>query len=192
MTATCKICASSSEGYVFNHANDSAPTEIIALENTLNGTIFPQEEIIAISEYVHSLGLKFHLDGARIWHVAAETQTSLRELLAPFDSVSLCFSKGLGAPVGSVLVGPKAYIAKARRFRKLFGGGMRQTGILAACAAYALTHNFPKFPKVHALAKKLETGLEEIGCTILSRAETCMVWLDSSYVTAQLTKVMLL
>jgi threonine aldolase len=155
-----------------------APTEIVALENTLNGTIFPQEEIIAISEYVHSLGLKFHLDGARIWHVAAETQTSLRELLAPFDSVSLCFSKGLGAPVGSVLVGPKAYIAKARRFRKLFGGGMRQTGILAACAAYALTHNFPKFPKVHALAKKLETGLEEIGCTILSRAETCMIFYD--------------
>ena len=75
----------------------SAPTQVVALENTLNGTIFPQEDIIAISDWAHSHGMKMHLDGARIWHVAVETQTSLRELLAPFDSVSLCFSKGLGA-----------------------------------------------------------------------------------------------
>ena len=74
-----------------------APTQIVALENTLNGTIIPQDEVIAISEYAHSEGLKMHLDGARIWHVAAETGTSLKELCDPFDSVSLCFSKGLGA-----------------------------------------------------------------------------------------------
>jgi threonine aldolase len=74
----------------------SAPTQVIALENTLNGTIFPQDEIIAISNYAHSLGIKMHLDGARIWHVAAETGTSIKELCAPFDSVSVCFSKGLG------------------------------------------------------------------------------------------------
>ena len=80
-----------------------------------------------------------------------------------------------GAPVGSVLVGTKDFIAKARRFRKLFGGGMRQTGVLAAAGAYALTHNFPQLPRVHALARRLEAGLEEIGCAILSRAETCMV-----------------
>lgn len=73
-----------------------APTEVIALENTLNGTIFPQDEIIAISEFAHSNGVKMHLDGARIWHVAAETGVPLTELCAPFDSVSLCFSKGLG------------------------------------------------------------------------------------------------
>ncbi|KAF8203279.1 pyridoxal phosphate-dependent transferase [Pholiota molesta] len=158
-------------------SNDThfAPTEVVALENTLNGTIIPQEEVIAISDYVHSVGVKMHLDGARIWHVAAETSTSVKELCDPFDSVSLCFSKGLGAPVGSVLVGKKEFIAKARWFRKLFGGGMRQTGILAASAAYALTHNFPKLPGVHALAKKLEAGLEELGCNILSRAETCMI-----------------
>ncbi|KJA25961.1 hypothetical protein HYPSUDRAFT_133631 [Hypholoma sublateritium FD-334 SS-4] len=155
-----------------------APTEIVALENTLNGTIIPQEEVIAISEYAHSVGVKMHLDGARIWHVAAETEMPLSELCAPFDSVSLCLSKGLGAPVGSVLVGTKEFIAKARRFRKLFGGGMRQTGILAAAGAYALTHNFPQLPRVHALARRLEAGLEEIGCAILSRAETCMIFYD--------------
>lgn len=133
-----------------------------------------------------------HLDGARIWHVAAETGTSIKELCDPFDSASLCFSKGLGdyrlwlycqlflifykgAPVGSCLVGPKDFIAKARWFRKLFGGGMRQIGFLSGCAAYALTKNFPQLPRVHALAKKAEAGLEEIGASILSRAETCMV-----------------
>ena len=83
----------------------------------------------------------------------------------------------LGAPIGSCLVGPKDFIAKARWFRKLFGGGMRQTGVLAASAAYALTHHFPLLPAVHALARKLEKGLEEIGVDILSRAETNMVCL---------------
>jgi threonine aldolase len=83
-----------------------------------------------------------------------------------------------GAPVGSCLVGPKDFIAKARWFRKLFGGGMRQIGILSGCAAYALTKNFPQLPRVHALAKKAEAGLEEIGASILSRAETCMVSLE--------------
>ncbi|KAG5639304.1 hypothetical protein H0H81_004506 [Sphagnurus paluster] len=155
-----------------------APTEVISLENTLNGTIFPQEDIIAISKYAHSHGIKMHLDGARIWHVAVETQTPIKELCDPFDTISLCFSKGLGAPVGSCLVGPKDFIAKARWFRKLFGGGMRQTGFLAASAAYALTHNFPQLERVHALAKRLEAGLESIGVDITSRAETCMVFYD--------------
>lgn len=81
----------------------------------------------------------------------------------------------IGAPVGSCLVGSKEFIAKARWFRKLFGGGMRQTGILAGAAAYAVTHNFPLLPKVHELTRKLEKGLEDIGCAILSRAETSMV-----------------
>ncbi|KAF7320235.1 Beta-elim-lyase domain-containing protein [Mycena kentingensis (nom. inval.)] len=161
-----------------------APTQVVALENTLNGTIFPQEEIIKISDYVHSQGKKMHLDGARIWHVAAESQTSLAELCAPFDSVSLCFSKGLGAPIGSCLVGSRAFVARARHFRKLFGGGMRQTGILAASAAFALSANFPLLPKVHALARKLESGLEQIGATIMSKAETCMIFYDPASIGA--------
>ncbi|KAL0579815.1 hypothetical protein V5O48_002226 [Marasmius crinis-equi] len=156
-----------------------ATTEVVALENTLNGTIFPQDEVIAISDWVHSHGIKMHLDGARIWHVAAETGTSLEELCQPFDSVSLCFSKGLGAPIGSCLVGTNQLIQRARRLRKLFGGGMRQTGILSGSAAYALTYNFPLLPRVHTLARKLEQGLEAIGVDITSRAETCMVFFDA-------------
>ncbi|KAF9451788.1 threonine aldolase [Macrolepiota fuliginosa MF-IS2] len=155
-----------------------APTELVALENTLNGTIFPQDEIIKICDYAHSLGIKTHLDGARIWHVAIETGKSIRELCEPFDSVSVCFSKGLGAPIGSCLIGNKEFITRARWFRKILGGGMRQTGILAACAAYALTFNFPQLPRVHALTKKLEVGLEELGAIILSGAETCMLFYD--------------
>ncbi|KAJ7597670.1 pyridoxal phosphate-dependent transferase [Mycena floridula] len=157
-----------------------APTEVVELENTLNGTIFPQEEIVAISDFVHSKGAKIHLDGARIWHVAAETGKTLKELCEPFDSVSMCFSKGLGAPVGSCLVGPKDFIVRARRLRKLLGGGMRQTGILSASAAYALTNHFPLLSKVHDLAKRLQVGLEKTGAIILSPAETCMLFYDPS------------
>ncbi|KAJ8084274.1 hypothetical protein PM082_003042 [Marasmius tenuissimus] len=156
-----------------------AETAIVSLENTLNGTIFPQEEIVAISDYARSQNVKMHLDGARLWHVAAETGTPLEELCRPFDSVSLCFSKGLGAPIGSCLVGTKDFIKRARRLRKLFGGGMRQTGILSGSAAYALTYNFPLLPRVHALTRKLEQGLEAIGVDITSRAETCMVFYDA-------------
>ncbi|TFK76863.1 hypothetical protein BDN72DRAFT_830033 [Pluteus cervinus] len=155
-----------------------APTELVALENTLNGTILPQKEAIAICDWAHSQGMKTHLDGARIWHVAVETGKSISELCEPFDSVSLCFSKGLGAPIGSCLVGTKEFITRAKWFRKLFGGGMRQTGYLAASAAYALTHNFPQLPRVHALARRVEAGLEKIGAKISSRAETCMIFYD--------------
>jgi len=135
-----------------------------------------------------------HLDGARIWHAAIETGAPLDVLCQPFDSISACFSKGLGqydrvservrdvlscplpgAPVGSCLIGSKEFIARARRFRKGFGGGMRQTGFLAASAAYALTHNFPKLAAVHELARKLERGLLELGVEITGSAETCMV-----------------
>ncbi|CDO72439.1 hypothetical protein BN946_scf184977.g140 [Trametes cinnabarina] len=166
-----------------------SPTEVISLENTLNGTIFPHEEIVRISEYAHRVGVKMHLDGARIWHVAAETGISIKELCAPFDSVSLCLSKGLGAPIGSCLVGQKDFIAKARWFRKLFGGGMRQTGFMTAAAAYALTHNFPRLPAVHQLTKKLEAGLREIGVDIIGPVDTCMVFFDPSPIGVSLTEL---
>ena len=165
MTCTCMChnCRPHDTYFIMNKFR--APTQIIELENTLNGSIFPQDEVIRISEYAKSMGMRMHLDGARIWHVAAETGLTLKELCDPFDSVSLCFSKGLGscfttckyvylatdrhfvfvgAPVGSCLVGSQELIKRAKWFRKLFGGGMRQTGYLAGCAAYALTHNFPK------------------------------------------------
>jgi len=167
---------------VLDHNIHYAPVEVISLENTLNGTIFPQDEIIRISEFARKNNLRMHLDGARIWHVAAETGTPIKELCDPFDTVSLCFSKGLGAPIGSCLVGPKDFIHKARWFRKLFGGGMRQTSILSASAAYALTYNFPQLPRVHALARRLEAGLQDAGVRITSGAETCMVFFDPSTV----------
>ncbi|KIJ68726.1 hypothetical protein HYDPIDRAFT_24979 [Hydnomerulius pinastri MD-312] len=174
---------------VFGSDIHSAPTRLICLENTLNGTIFPQSDIIEISEFAHSNDIPMHLDGARLWHVAAETMTPISDLCAPFDSVSLCFSKGLGAPVGTCLVGPKAFIDKARWFRKSFGGGMRQTGILAGSVAYALTHNFPQLPRVHKLAKRLQDGLEERGVDILSPAETCMVFYDPSSIGVEYWEV---
>lgn len=153
----------------------SAPTRLICLENTLDGLIFPQGDITEISEFAHKNDILMHLDGARLWHVAAETRTELSKLCEPFDSVSLCFSKGLGAPIGTCLVGSKAFIRKVRWFRKLFGGGMRQTGILAGAAAYALTHNFPKIPRVHALTRRLQRGLQELGVDVTCPVETCMV-----------------
>ncbi|EJT97948.1 threonine aldolase [Dacryopinax primogenitus] len=155
-----------------------APTRLISLENTLNGTILPQDEIVAISQYARSSGIKMHLDGARIWNVAAETGASLHELCEPFDSVSLCLSKGIGAPIGSMLVGNREFISRARWFRKMFGGGWRQSGYLAAAAAYALTHNFPLLSGTHALARKLEAGLRDIGVGILCSG-TNMVFFDA-------------
>ncbi|KAI9572666.1 pyridoxal phosphate-dependent transferase [Boletus coccyginus] len=166
-----------------------APTRVIALENTLNGTIIPQNEVCEIAKRAHGQNIIMHLDGARIWHVAVETGLPLREICDPFDSVSVCFSKGLGAPIGSCLVGPKAFITKARWFRKLFGGGMRQTGYLVGCAAYALTHNFPQLPRTHALAKRMQRGLEDIGVGILSPAETCMLFYDPSTIGVEYWEV---
>jgi len=166
-----------------------ALTEVIELENTLDGSIFPQDEIIRISEYAHKRGIKMHLDGARIWHVAIETGTPLDVLCEPFDSISACFSKGLGAPVGSCLIGNKEFISRARWFRKSFGGGMRQTGFLSASAAFALTNNFPKLTTVHQLAKSLERGLLEIGVEITVTAETCMVFYDPSSIGSDYAEV---
>lgn len=100
-----------------------APTRVISLENTLNGSIFPFSEIKNISELARKKGIKIHLDGARIWNVSAETGIALSSYGEYFDSISLCFSKSLGAPIGSILVGNEEFIKKARHFRKLFGGG---------------------------------------------------------------------
>lgn len=164
--------------------------QLVALENTLNGVIFPHDEVMSISALCKSNGLKLHLDGARIWHVAAETGTALSVLCEPFDSVSLCFSKGLGAPVGSCLVGSKPFIKKAKAFRKLFGGGMRQSGFLAAAAAYSLTKNYPLIPQVHNLAKRLSRGLESIGVKILLPADTCMVFYDPAPVGLEYSDIL--
>jgi threonine aldolase len=137
-------------------------TSLVCVENTHNragGRVFPQAQARAIAEKAKSHGLGAHLDGARIWNASVATGLSVRELCSPFDTVSVCFSKGLGAPVGSALCGSRARLAEARRIRKRWGGGMRQVGLLAAAARYALAHNRDRIADDHANAKAFATKL---------------------------------
>ncbi len=132
------------------------PTRLVCVENTHNrggGSIYPMKLIQEIKDVVVKHGLKYHLDGARLWNASVATGIKVFEYAKHFDSVSVCLSKGLGAPVGSVLTGTKEYIAKAKRFRKVFGGGMRQAGILAAAGLYALENNFRRLAEDHENAK---------------------------------------
>ncbi len=140
----------------------SPRTSLVCVENTHNrggGRIFPQAEVRAIAERARARGLALHLDGARLWNASVATGLAIAELAAPFDTVSVCFSKGLGAPVGSALCGPRRIIEEARRIRKRWGGAMRQSGILAAGATYALAHNRARLAEDHANAKLLATCL---------------------------------
>ncbi|WFC98643.1 low-specificity L-threonine aldolase [Malassezia yamatoensis] len=157
-----------------------APTRVISLENTLSGTIFPQDEIVKISEWAHEHSLKMHLDGARLWNVAAETGDSIKELCAPFDTVSLCLSKGLGAPVGSILVGPKEMMERARKFRKLFGSGMRQIGGLVAAAHLSVHDTFPQLRRSHDLAHRCAEMLASRDIPLTVPCETSMVCFDAA------------
>jgi threonine aldolase len=159
----------------------SAPTAIVSLENTLNGTIFPQDEIVKIKEGLKPLGIKLHLDGARLWNVSAKTGLSMEELCRPFDSVSLCFSKGLGAPIGSMLIGPAPFVKKALHFRKMFGAGLRQAGILTAAARVALTEHFHKLQYTHDLAQWLAEEVKRLGAVIPIPVDTSMVSLQYSW-----------
>lgn len=138
-------------------------TQLVCLENTHNrggGKVQPQEKVKEICRWAAEHGLRKHLDGARLWNAAAATGRPVRELAAPFDSVSVCFSKGLGAPVGSALAGSRDFIRDAKRARKLFGGGMRQAGIIAAGALYALEHNRDRLLEDHEHAKLLATAID--------------------------------
>lgn len=137
-------------------------TRLCALENTHNrsgGRVFPQRDVVAIADAAHARGIAVHIDGARIWNASVATGESPATLAAPADSVSACFSKGLGAPVGSVLAGSRELIREAHRYRKMLGGGMRQVGVLCAAALYALEHNRARLPEDHANAERLAKGL---------------------------------
>jgi threonine aldolase len=138
------------------------PTTLVAIENTHNrggGVVFPQTEAVAICETARELGLASYLDGARLFNAAAASGHSLAELAAPFDFVSVALSKGLGCPVGSLIAGRYAGIVRARRARRMFGGAMRQSGILAAAGLYALDHNFSRLVDDHANARLLAERL---------------------------------
>ena len=137
-------------------------TKLVALENTVNrggGICYPIEEIEKISNYCQSEKMPLHLDGARLFNALVKTEVSAYKMGSHFDSISLCFSKGLGTPVGSVLVGSKDFIHSARRVRKVLGGGMRQSGILAAAGIYALENNIQRLSTDHLHAKVLEESL---------------------------------
>ncbi|MDB5959482.1 MAG: low-specificity L-threonine aldolase [Massilia sp.] len=139
-----------------------ARSRLLALENTIGGKVLGQDYIAEATAFARSRGLATHLDGARICNAAVKQGISLRDAAVGFDSISVCLSKGLGAPVGSVLLGPKEFIERGKRWRKMLGGGMRQAGILAAAGLYALEHNVERLAEDHANAARLSMGLAEI------------------------------
>ncbi len=139
-----------------------ACTRLLALENTWSGQVLPLDYLDAATALARRHGLATHLDGARLWNAAVASGTPVARIGAGFDSVSACFSKGLGAPVGSMLVGPSEFIARARRMRKLLGGGMRQVGLLAAAADHALDHHVERLAVDHGNAARLAAGLARI------------------------------
>ena len=133
-------------------------TKVIEVENTHNrggGTIWPIENIIALKNLAKKYNLFYHLDGARIWNALLQLEFLLKEYASHFDSISCCLSKGLGAPVGSIIAGTKDFIKEAYRVRKAWGGGMRQVGILAAAGLYALQNNIERLKEDHEKAKYL-------------------------------------
>ena len=140
-------------------------TRLVCIENTHNrggGKIWSLEQTREVAAAARKHGLQLHLDGARLWNASVATGIAEREYAAAFDTVSVCFSKGLGAPVGSALVGSKVVIDRARRFRKMIGGGMRQAGVIAAGALYALRHHRARLAEDHANARRLAAGLAMI------------------------------
>lgn len=142
---------------------------LLCLENTHNlagGTVFPLEDFAAVAAEAHGLGLKVHLDGARLFNAQAAIGTPAREWCRHADTVSVCSSKGLGAPVGSLLAGDEASIREARRARKAFGGGMRQAGIIAAASLYAFEHNIDRLAEDHERARALADDLSRAGYTV--------------------------
>ncbi|CAH2789229.1 MAG: Low-specificity L-threonine aldolase (EC [uncultured Paraburkholderia sp.] len=153
-----------------------ARTRLLALENTIGGKVLPAGYVTEAVQLARDRGLSTHLDGARVFNVAVASGKRLAVLCEPFDSVSICFSKGLGAPLGSVLVGSKSLIDVAHRWRKVLGGGMRQAGVLAAACLYALDHNVERLADDHANAAHLAAGLESIAHVKVQSVATNMVF----------------
>jgi threonine aldolase len=155
-----------------------ARTRLLALENTIGGRVLPQDYVLAATDFAHSKGLATHLDGARICNAAVKNGISLRAAVAGFDTVSVCLSKGLGAPVGSVLLGPKAFIEQGKRWRKMLGGGMRQAGVIAAAAQYALEHNVERLADDHDNAAALSSGLAQIEQLSVTAPQTNIFYVE--------------
>ena len=154
-----------------------ARTRLLALENTMGGRVLPQDYLHTVTEFVHARGLSTHLDGARLFNAMVKLKIGERVAVAGFDSVSVCLSKGLGAPAGSVLLGSRELIAAARRWRKALGGGMRQAGVLAAAGLYALEHHVQRLAEDHDNAQRLADGLRTLGLEV-ERPQTNIVFVD--------------
>jgi threonine aldolase len=163
-----------------------ARTRMLALENTLGGKLLPFDYVQAATTLAKSKGLQRHLDGARLFNAAVaqaattggDARAEARRIAQCFDSVSVCFSKGLGAPIGSALCGSREFIARAHRIRKMAGGGMRQSGLLAAAASHALDHHIDRLADDHALAQRLAQGLSGIEGFIVEPPQTNIVFVD--------------
>ena len=163
-----------------------ARTRLLALENTLGGKLLPFDYVQAATDLAKAHGLSRHLDGARLFNAAtaqaaqsgSDAKTQARRIAQCFDSVSVCFSKGLGAPIGSALCGSKAFIARAHRIRKMAGGGMRQAGGLAAAASHALDHHIDRLADDHALARRLADGLAGIEGLQIEAPQTNILFVD--------------
>ncbi len=143
-----------------------ARTRLLALENTIGGRVLPMSYVREATDFAHAQGLLTHLDGARIFNAIVKLRVDEPAVVAGFDSVSICLSKGLGAPAGSMLLGAREFIARARRWRKALGGGMRQAGVLAAAGLYALEHHVPRLAQDHANAEFLAGELRAIGLQV--------------------------
>ncbi|MBW2280656.1 MAG: low-specificity L-threonine aldolase [Deltaproteobacteria bacterium] len=150
---------------IFPPDDHYARTRLVCVENTHNGSggrVFPLERQLEIAAVAREAGLRVHLDGARLFNAAAATGRTVAELAAPCDSVSFCLSKGLGAPVGSLVCGDAEFVRRAHRYRKMFGGGMRQAGVLAAAGLFALEHNVKRLDDDHANARRFAEGMRQL------------------------------
>ncbi|KAK3116247.1 hypothetical protein LTR53_003618 [Teratosphaeriaceae sp. CCFEE 6253] len=158
----------------------ACPTKLISLENTLAGMVLPLEECRRISDWAHENEILMHLDGARLWEAVAAGAGTLKEYCACFDSISLCFSKGLGAPIGSIIAGTKKFCERARWIRKSIGGGLRQAGVVTAAARVAVEDTFlgGKLTASHDRARQIAKMWEGYGGKTSNAVETNMVWFD--------------
>lgn len=163
-----------------------ARSRLLALENTMHGKVLPLDYLAAARDFSHRHRLALHLDGARLYNAAVKLGCDAWEITRHFDTVSVCLSKGLGAPVGSVLCGSEAFIAKARRLRKMVGGGMRQAGVLAAAGLYALEHNIGRLADDHRRALQLGDELAALGFAV-EPVQTNMVYVEMGEKAAALT-----
>ena len=160
-----------------------AQTRLLCLENTTDGKVIEVQDLLEGRELVDEHGLGYHLDGARLWNAAVALGINPSEIAAPFDTVSVCLSKGLGAPVGSVLAGSELLINRARKWRKMLGGAMRQVGLIAAAGKHAIENHIDRLAEDHQNAERLAEGLATIDGLTVDAQNTNMVFVSASQST---------